>query len=162
MKIILQNIYNREESDVSVVLTRYKHQFNFEKKPNFLVDKQGIVYEIEQPSLTKDIYISLVNEGCLFLSGDHYIDIYNNLYRGEVYQQYYRNYNFWATYPNKQILALKEQIYQLIGKYQIENKFVNSNIYKENIVNEGIISLSNTTKLRYDVTPAFDFEKLWT
>lgn len=159
MRIILKNIYNSEDSTCENLIQRYNHGFNFEEKPHFLIDKLGNITNITQPSLTSDIIIGLVNEGCLFPLENTFVDLYNNLYRGEIVQRSYKNYEYWATYSNIQYEGLAELCISLFKDFQIENKIVNSNIYKEKL-DEGVVSISNTTKTRYDLTPSFDFEKL--
>ena len=82
-------------------------------------------------------------------------------YTGNVIQKTWRNKKYWAEYTNEQISTLLELIDYLCIKHSIDKNFVGSNVFMDGAEKiKGILNRSNFNKNYYDLTPAFDFEKL--
>lgn len=156
--------------------TKITKRFNgkYTKIPTFTIDKSGNTYQHYDPSLyteaidnedfnKQSIVIAIENVGWLEYDekANQYEDWCGAPYQSDVIERQWRSKKHWASYTNDQYLALSDLINYLCIQYSIDKNFVGSNI----IINRaskinGILTRSNFSKNHYDLTPAFDFEKL--
>jgi hypothetical protein len=157
-------------------LTRIKLRYNkkYNKVPAYTIDRFGTLFFhfnsenynsfFENEILNKtSIAISLENVGWLNYIDEKniYVDWRGMPYTGNVIQKTWRNKKYWAEYTNEQISTLLELIDYLCIKHSIDKKFVGSNVFMDGAEKiKGILNRSNFNKNYYDLTPAFDFEKL--
>ena len=157
-------------------LTRIKLRYNkkYNKVPAYTIDRFGTLFFhfnsenytsfFENEILNKpSIAISLENVGWLNYIDEKniYVDWRGMPYTGNVIQKTWRNKKYWAEYTNEQISTLLELIDYLCIKHSIDKNFVGSNVFMDGAEKiKGILNRSNFNKNYYDLTPAFDFEKL--
>ena len=171
-QIILLNTGCSIDEHLTKITNRYNKKYT--KIPTFTVDKLGQIYQHIDPSnhtqiidiqdLNKQsIVIAVENIGWLTHNEEtnQYFDWRGASYSDTVIEKQWRLKKYWADYTNEQYLGLIELIDYLCIEYSIDKKIVESNIIinKPNNFN-GILTRSNFSKNHYDLTPAFDFEKL--
>jgi len=171
-QLVLLNTGCSIESHFIKITKRFNGKYT--KIPTFTIDKSGKIYQhydplqytqlIDNEDLSKQsIIIALENLGWLNYDEktSQYEDWMGAPYRFDVVERAWRSKKYWASYTNEQYLALTELINYLCIEYSIDKNFVGSNIIinRANKIN-GILTRSNFSKNHYDLTPAFDFEKL--
>jgi hypothetical protein len=171
-QIILLNTGCSLDEHLTKLTNRYNKKYT--KIPAFSVGKSGQIYQhidpanytqiIDNQELNKQsIVITIENIGWLTHNEntDRYFDWRGFAYSENIIEKQWRLKKYWADYTNEQYLALIELIDYLCIEYSIDKKFVGSNIVinKPNNFN-GVLTRSNFSKNHYDLTPAFDFEKL--
>jgi len=171
-QIILVNTNCSLDEQLTKIELRYNKKYN--KIPHFTISKQGFVYKHLNPeSITGffdelernevSITVALENVGWLEYdnSTEKYFDWRNIEYSGEVIKKTWRGKENWSTYSFEQTQALIELIDYLCLEYYINNNFIGHNVFTNTPTNfSGVLNRSNINKNYYDLTPAFDFNKL--
>lgn len=171
-KIVLVNTNANIGDHLTKISLRYNKKYT--KVPTFTIDRGGLIYQhlipetvskmFDNDSLnTQAIVIALENVG--WLAQDPDVGDFTD-WRGIKYDQPtveipWRGKKHWAKYTDEQFLALTELIDYLCLGYSISRNFIGNNIITNKILEfDGIINRSNFSKNHYDLTPAFDFNKL--
>jgi len=171
-QIILINTGCPIEEYLVKITNRYNKKYT--KIPTFTIGKSGQIYQhfdpsnytqiIENQELNKQaIVIAIENIGWLTHNEetDQYFDWRGIGYSDNIFEKQWRLKKYWADYSNEQYLALIDLIDYLCIEYSIDKKIVESNIIINKPISfNGILTRSNFSKNHYDLTPAFDFEKL--
>ena len=141
---------------------------NYNKIPAYTVDRCGVVYQHYDPKLTSNclsddsldaqaIVISLENVGWLDNDGCDWRGV---KYDGEITETMWRGKKYWATYTNKQFLSLIDLIDYLSKEHNINKKFIGDNVLRSVNHYQGVINRSNFSKQHFDLTPAFEFDRM--
>lgn len=157
-------------------ITKLKLRFNkkYNKIPAYTISRSGILYQHYNPKnysplFDKDdinkavIPIAIENVGWLeyHKKTDAYLDWRGIKCNGAVIETNWRGKKLWADYTDEQVIVLSELINYLCIEYSIEKNFIGNNVLTHKPMNfKGILNRSNFSKNHYDLTPAFDFEKL--
>ena len=162
---------SREANDYLASLS-YRMNSKFEKIPNFLIKKNGEVFQLLQSvGYSNFFYDSKINQQSIIivlenlgwlekkpLSND-YINWIGSIYTGKAYEKKWRDYFFWDPYTEHQINQLTEICVSLCDEFQIDKKCSGHNTKIEGIKNfEGIVSRSNYDSRYTDLNPSFNFE----
>ena len=148
----------------------------------YIIDKDGYIYECFNPNYwawhlgkyASKIYnkhsvgIELVNEGPLVRKSDGNYTWFDGKGKYETKNVYtlngiWRNYLYFATYPNKQIKATIELLKYLTDKFNISKKMCpNLNFDKKLIESNdyGIQYHCNVLDTNTDISPAFPIEEV--
>lgn len=142
----------------------------------FIVDKDGTIYEVFPPNQwayhlgkgttsehnKKTIGIEIVNEGPLTKKDNKYYWLDGKaLYKYDVVEENWRGYTYWASYTNKQFIAVVELLNKLIIDFRIEKNIITHKTYIPLLLNhKGILSHCNVRKDKTDVSPAFNLKIL--
>jgi hypothetical protein len=138
------------------------------KIPNYTIDRGGKIYNHFTPDNysfvvpnDKTISIFLENDGWLIKKKKHYYNWIGELYKGEVHEQEWRGYSYWAKYSDEQVNSLKILIDELCVKYSISRNVVGHNTKLLDATGvKGILCRSNYYDEYTDLNPSFDFSKL--
>lgn len=157
-------------------LTKIKLRFNkkYNKIPAYTIDRSGILYQHYDPKNYSQLFdkddlnriaipIAIENVGWLehHKESNAYLDWRGIKYGGAVIETNWRGKKLWADYTDEQMAVLFELINYLCIEYSIEKNFIGNNVLAHKPMNfKGILNRSNFSKNHYDLTPAFDFEKL--
>jgi hypothetical protein len=170
-KIVLINT----QLPIGDYLTKLKSRYggNYDKTPTFTIDRVGVIYQhipdeytskiLDNDSLGRQaIVIALENVGWVDCD-----DVLNQYYdwRGLIYSEptvniSWRGKKYWAQYSDLQFSSLIELIDYLCKEHSINKNFIGNNVMCSIKNYNGIINRSNFSKEHYDLTPAFNFEKL--
>jgi len=151
---------------------KYRYNGTYDKIPNFIIDRNGIIYKIlpdkgysnyfKTPSINKNaIIISLENLGWLEKKPltEHYVNWIGDIYKGDVVEKKWRDYFIWQPYTDKQMTSCSDLCRKLVVDYSIDKKCVGHNTKIDGIERyEGIVSRSNFSSENTDLSPAFNFE----
>ena len=138
------------------------------KIPNYTIDREGNIYNhfmADNYSFVvpyeKTITIFLENDGWLIKKKEYIYNWIGEQYKGDVYEQEWRGYSYWAKYSDQQTKSLKDLIDGLCAKYTISRNTVghNTKLLDATIV-KGILCRSNYYEEYTDLSPAFDFSKI--
>ena len=171
-QIILLNTTTTINDFFASITFRYNKKFT--KIPTFTINKTGFIFEHFNPSHISKLFesnefnkqsisIAIENVGWLDYSDklNCYLDWRNIVYNEGVFSKNWRGKKYWAEYTNEQFSSLVLLIDYLCNEYSIEKEFVGNNVFLNKSNNfKGILSRSNFSKNHYDLTPAFDFDKL--
>jgi hypothetical protein len=171
-RIILTNTSSPIDNFLNGLKLRYNKKYN--KVPAYTIDRSGTLFYhynsedytsfFESNVLNKTaIPISLENVGWLdyIQESGLYVDWRGVKYTGNVIQKNWRNKKYWVEYTNEQFDTLLQLINYLCIKHSIDKNFVGNNVFIEGVEKfKGVLCRSNINKNYYDLTPAFDFEKL--
>ena len=138
------------------------------KIPNYTIDRVGNIYNHFTPDNysfvvpnEKTITIFLENDGWLVKKKKHYYNWIGDVYKGDVHEQEWRGYNYWAKYTNEQVKSLNDLVDELCVKYTISRDTVGHNTKILDATNvKGILCRSNYYDEYTDLSPAFDFSKI--
>jgi N-acetyl-anhydromuramyl-L-alanine amidase AmpD len=156
-----------------LVSIKYRINGNYLKLPHFIVNREGTILKtldtkfISKFFLSEDtnkssIIICLENLGWLEKKPltDLYVNWIGNIYKGEVYQKSWRDYNIWQPYTDKQIKSVAELCNKLCDEYKIKNECIGTNTkIRGSEKYEGIMTRSNIYPQLTDLSPAFDFQE---
>lgn len=171
-QIILAHTGSNLDDYFSKLFNRYNKKYD--KAAAYVIALDGTVYELFDPSyythfMEDDsidkmaITVLLENVGWLYKDArdNTFYDWKNHPYYGEIKEVDWRNKKFWADYTSEQMKSIFEILPMLCTKYKIPYNFIGDNIttHKPKSFN-GIINRSNYNKNNYDLSPAFDFNKL--
>ncbi|MFH0733240.1 MAG: peptidoglycan recognition family protein [bacterium] len=143
----------------------------------YVVDKNGSIYEyfgpkywsyhlggkIEKKYNINSIGIEIVNEGVLKKIDEKFFWFAGkNKYSGGVFKFKWRNEEYWAEYPTKQIEAVVELVKYLTAKFNIPKNVYTKYDYNSKLLTtfKGIISHCNVRANKTDISPAFNLEYL--
>ena len=169
-RIILDNSFTSNMAYVNGWKTRLGGEYK--RTSAFSIDRDGTVYQHFDPKFYSEIFdndefnresigITLVNEGWLLKRDKSYYNLRNQEYYGDVFEKYWRGYDFWSTYEDVQYESLKKLIIELTNNFDIYNKMVKHNTKLLNPLDlYGVISKSNFNVEYTGVSPAFNFNNL--
>jgi len=170
-KIVLINTLLPAEDHFKKLKLRYGGKYD--KVPAFTIDRSGVIHQHFNPTYTSKILdndsldrqaivISLENVGWLDYDSvfNDYCDWRGIRYDEAVIEIPWRGKRFWATYSDEQFSSLTELIDYLCREHSINKKFIGNNVISAIKNYKGIINRSNFSKNHFDLTPAFNFEKL--
>lgn len=171
-QIVLMNTGSEIEYFLNKIKNRYNSKYN--KIPAFSISGSGEIYQhydttyvsgsLENLNFDRQaITIALENVGWLTKDdiNNKYYDWLGDIYKKPVIEQSWRNKKYWASYTDIQLNVLSDLIDYLCIEYNIRKHFIGHNVLVDNPLNfNGILNRSNISKQHYDLTPAFDFEKL--
>lgn len=171
-QIVLLNTHYSIDDYFYKLTTRCNGCYN--KIPTFTITRFGEIYQHYDPlnrseildniNLDKSaITIALENIGYLDYDKEskQYLDWRGLIYNETVIEKPWRRKKYWAEYTNKQFITLIELIDYLCIEYSINKSFIGDNILNNKPLNfKGIINRSNFSTNHYDLSPAFNFEKL--
>jgi len=152
---------------------KLRHGGKYDKVPAFTIDRSGVVHQhfdsrytskiLDNDSLDRQaIVISLENVGWVDFDSV-FVDYYDwrgVRYDGPIIEIPWRGKRFWAEYSNEQFSSLIELIDYLCKEHSITKKFIGNNVISAIKNYKGVINRSNFSKQHFDLTPAFDFERL--
>lgn len=151
---------------------KYRYNGDFKRIPNYFITRDGEVLQFlnntehtnyfKEPNVNRNsVVICLENLGWLQKEplSDYYINWIGDIYRGKVYEKKWRDFYFWQPYTEKQI----ESVVQLCKKISKEMSIPSTIIGHNTKINgvhkyEGVVTRSNYTSSKTDLSPAFDFE----
>jgi N-acetyl-anhydromuramyl-L-alanine amidase AmpD len=155
-------------------LTSLKYRLNgeYEKIPNYFIDKEGKILQLLPKEETSKIFnISVVDKNaiviCLENLGwlekeplkNNYINWIGNIYNGKVFERKWRDFHFWQPYTEIQLENTVKLIENICEETSIPKKFIGHNTKINGIEKyKGILTRSNYNLMNTDVSPAFDFE----
>lgn len=134
--------------------------------PHFFIQKNGLCYQfyeqdvILNPMVYNDnnIYIALQNLSMLYDLNGEKLNIFNQQYKGAYTEKPWKGFKYWDNYTDNQYLKLNE----LLKIFNIKSSVKQSLEYMPDIINfSGICFRANFSPLFYDVTPAFEIEKIY-
>jgi len=154
----------------------YRRNGKYKKIPNYIIGKDGKVYEMGVDDAT-NIYltgyhndyedgvvvISLENNGWLKRrsSDGKYVNWLGDIYSNKVFEKKWRNKLFWDEYTDKQMKSTVKLVDEICKKYDIPNEFIGHNVLVDGIEHfEGVVSRSNYNEYWTDINPSFKFELL--
>ena len=153
---------------------RYRYNGNYKKLPNYIIDREGVVYEIISPNTYSEymdystynknsIIICLENLGWLRknpLDGS-YVNWIGDIYKESIYERKWRTYHFWQPYTEEQINVLSSLVNEVCDEFNIPKKTIGHNVEVDKIDKyNGIVTNSNFSKENTDLNPSFNFETL--
>jgi N-acetyl-anhydromuramyl-L-alanine amidase AmpD len=165
-------IHTSREVNEYLTSLKYRHNGNYDKIPNYVIDKEGKILQLLEPDQVSNIFNSkTINENVITISlenlgwlekeplKNHYINWIGNIYNGKVFEKHWRDYIFWDTYTKKQIESTIFLCKKLTQEYNIDKKFVGHNTKINGINNfSGIVSRSNYFTESTDLNPSFNFD----
>ena len=151
---------------------KFRYNGNFKRIPNYIITRDGKIIQLlgntehseyfKDPNINRNsIIVSLENLGWLQKEPltDHYINWIGDIYKGNVFEKKWRDYNFWQPYTNEQIIKTAQLCKMLCKDLEIPNKFVGHNVKVDGIeLFQGVTTRSNYHQRYTDVSPAFDFD----
>lgn len=153
-----------------VLMNTPSPDFNFVRlslnAPHYYITKNGLTYQIFNSDVCLNtmvynegnIYVAFENLSMVTKKGGKYYNIFEKKYLQEPYEKAWKGYKYWDKYTDNQYLALNE----LLPIFNIKGNVKNTLEYMPNIVGfDGICSRANFSSLFYDVTPSFEFERIY-
>lgn len=140
--------------------------------PHYLIKESGkiisLIPEDKHTNFSNTIHdknsISILLENSGYFSynylDDKYYDVFGTIYNNKIEEKIWRSKKYWAPYPNKQILALKELCLDICKRYDLQPKVVSDNTINRANLKKTIISRSNIDPIYMDLNPTFDFNVL--
>lgn len=134
--------------------------------PHYYVTKNGTTYHLFNNEVCLNcmvynegnIYVAFENLSMLSYKAGVFYNIYEKEYNKEAYEKPWKGFKYWDNYTDHQYLALN----QLLSIFNIKGSVKNSLEYTPDIVSfDGVCSRANFSSLFYDVTPAFEFERIY-
>jgi N-acetyl-anhydromuramyl-L-alanine amidase AmpD len=153
---------------------RFRYNKNNPYLPNYVIEKNGEVYQIMRPENYSNymesksideraIIISIENLGWFkkIPLDNSFVNWVGDIYKKEVYEKKWRDYFFWDPYTELQINKLSELIIELCEKFDIPKKCLGHNVKQDGVETfEGVVTKSNFNFIYKDVNPSFDFKLL--
>lgn len=151
---------------------KYRYNGKYDKIPHFIIQKDGRVFQMIDPSLYSNILdseqqnkhsivICLENLGWLKKNplNPSYVNWIGDIYKEGIYERKWRGHFFWEPYTNKQMESLVELSLYLCEMFSIPASCIGHNVKLDGIEKfEGIVTRSNFTTDNTDLSPAFDFD----
>ena len=165
-------IHSGRPSDEYLTSLKYRLNGNYEKIPNYFIDKDGKILQLlPKEETSKNFNISVVDKNAIVICLENlgwlekeplkngYINWIGNIYNGKAFERKWRDYFLWQPYTEVQIDSTIQICKKLMGEFNISKKCVGHNT-KVNGVNqfEGVVTRSNYTTDVTDLSPAFDFD----
>lgn len=152
---------------------RLRYGGKYDKIPTFTIDRLGTIFQhypathtskiLDNDSLDRQaIVIALENVGWVNYddTNDQYYDWRGIVYSDPIVNISWRGKKHWALYSDSQFLTLIELIDYLCKEHSIDKNFIGHNVMCSIKDYNGIINRSNFSKEHFDLTPAFNFEKI--
>lgn len=151
---------------------KYRYNGKYDKIPHFIIQKDGRVFQMIDPSLYSkildseqqnkhSIVICLENLGWLKKNplNPSYVNWIGDIYKEGIYERKWRGHFFWEPYTNEQMESLVELSLYLCEMFSIPASCIGHNVKLDGIEKfEGIVTRSNFTTDNTDLSPAFDFD----
>lgn len=151
---------------------KYRYNGKYDKIPHFIIQKDGRVFQMIDPSLYSNILdseqqnkhsivICLENLGWLKKNplNPSYVNWIGDIYKEGIYERKWRGHFFWEPYTNEQMENLVELSLYLCEMFSIPASCIGHNVKLDGIEKfEGIVTRSNFTTDNTDLSPAFDFD----
>jgi len=151
---------------------KYRYNGKYDKIPHFIIQKDGRVFQMIDPSLYSNILdseqqnkhsivICLENLGWLKKNplNPSYVNWIGDIYKEGIYERKWRGHFFWEPYTNEQMESLVELSLYLCEMFSIPASCIGHNVKLDGIEKfEGIVTRSNFTTDNTDLSPAFDFD----
>ena len=152
---------------------RYRCNGKYDKIPNYVITKDGKILKLlenvehsnyfKEPNINRNsIIISMENLGWLEKQPleNYYINWIGDIYKGIVFERKWRDYYFWDSYTDLQLVSLTYLCKEVIKNMKIKSETIGHNTKINGIHKfEGIVTRSNFNSNYTDVNPSFDFEK---
>ena len=152
---------------------RYRCNGKYDKIPNYVITKDGKILKLlenvehsnyfKEPNINRNsIIISMENLGWLEKQPleNYYINWIGDIYKGIVFERKWRDYYFWDSYTDLQLVSLTYLCKEVIKNMKIKSETIGHNTKINGIHKfEGIVTRSNFNSNYNDVNPSFDFEK---
>ncbi len=147
-----------------------------EKYPNFIIDKDGQIYEYfsslnysdfyeERKINQQSIIVALVNANYLIYRNS--VNAYNNWCYDDIKIENvkefpWKNYRYWETYTDEQFKSVINLIKHLNQTQNIELNSTFDNIYDQALIKDyhGILSESNLFNWSNSLNPSFNFSEM--
>lgn len=166
--------HSSRELDKYLNSLQYRFNGKFRRIPNFVVSKEGEVFELltgdeysdffsEERLNENSIVIVLENLGWLQKEPlkDYYVNWIGDIYKGKVFEKKWRDYFFWDPYTEKQIDTVINLCKDLLKSLSIDKNVIEHNVKITGIEEfEGVVTRSNFDTKYTDLSPAFDFQEL--
>lgn len=147
---------------------------NYKKTSHFTVDINGKIYQHFDTKYYSDftninnldkqiISVSIENKGWLLKNTENnqFIDWLGNIYKGNVFEKKWRNFNYWIPYNNKQIKSVLLLLKDICLNNNISLDIIGHNTKIDLFENySGILYRSNFDKYNTDLNPNWDFEEI--
>lgn len=170
-KIIL--CHTSRNIDEYLISLKYRQDGKYEKIPHYLVDRNGRILNTLETKYKSNFFLSenindhsiivcLENLGWLEKKPlkDVYVNWLGNIYKGEVFNKSWRDYNIWEPYTDIQLENTAKLCNKLCGELGINKECIGTNTkIKGSDKFKGIITRSNIYSQLTDLSPAFDFQK---
>lgn len=169
-----QIVLTHTSRNVSDYISSLKYRYNgkYDKTPHFIIQKDGRVFQMIDPSLYSNILdsdqqnktsivICLENLGWLKKNplNSSYVNWIGDIYKEGIYERKWRGHFFWEPYTNEQMESLVELSLYLCEMFSIPPSCIGHNVKLDGIEKfEGIVTRSNFTTDSTDLSPAFDFD----
>ena len=169
-----QIVLTHTSRNVSDYISSLKNRYNgkYDKTPHFIIQKDGRVFQMIDPSLYSNILdseqqnkhsivICLENLGWLKKNplNPSYVNWIGDIYKEGIYERKWRGHFFWEPYTNEQMESLVELSLYLCEMFSIPASCIGHNVKLDGIEKfEGIVTRSNFTTDNTDLSPAFDFD----
>ncbi len=151
---------------------KYRYNGKYDKIPHFIIQNDGRVFQMIDPSLYSNILdseqqnkhsivICLENLGWLKKNplNPSYVNWIGDIYKEGIYERKWRGHFFWEPYTNEQMESLVELSLYLCEMFSIPASCIGHNVKLDGIEKfEGIVTRSNFTTDNTDLSPAFDFD----
>ena len=171
-KQILLTHTSRNLIDYMVSL-RYRYEGKPLKLPHYLISREGKIIRLldnfsnsnfsnNNRINSKSIVISLENLGWLekVPLKNNYINWIGNIYNGEIVNKKWRDYFYWQSYTEDQMINTASLCKNLSEELNIELNFIGHNTKVKGCESFlGIITRSNFDEFSTDLSPAFNFEE---
>ena len=153
---------------------RFRYNKNNPYLPNYVIEKNGEVYQIMRPENYSNymesksideraIIISIENLGWFkkIPLDNSFVNWVGDIYKKEVYEKKWREYFFWDPHQELQINKLSELIIELCDDFNIPKECLGHNVKQDGVeLFNGIVTKSNFNFIYKDVNPSFDFKLL--
>jgi len=165
-------IHSGRPSDEYLTSLKYRLNGNYEKIPNYFIDKDGKILQLLPKEETSKIFnISVVDKNAIVICLENlgwlekeplknsYINWIGNIYNGKVFERKWRDFFIWQPYTDIQIDKTVELVKEICEKNQIPLKFVGHNTKISSPKSyTGVLTRSNYDVNKTDLSPAFDFD----
>lgn len=171
-KQILLTHTSRNLIDYMVSL-RYRYEGKPLKLPHYLISREGKIIRLldnfsnsnfsnNNKINSKSIVISLENLGWLekVPLKNNYINWIGNIYNGEIVNKKWRDYFYWQSYTEDQMINTAYLCKNLSEELNVELNFIGHNTKVKGCESFlGILTRSNFDEFSTDLSPAFNFEE---
>lgn len=151
---------------------KFRNYGKYDKIPHYVVSRDGKILQLLEPkdnsnffsfsTMKRDgVVVCLENLGWLNKKplSSHHVNWLGNIYKEEIYEKKWRDYNFWQPYTDEQIKSTANLCKMLCENLVIPKKFVGHNVKVDGVeLFHGIATRSNYHHRFTDLSPAFNFE----
>jgi len=144
---------------------------SFNKTAHYTIDINGKIFEhfsphkisnyLKNEDLNESIKILIENMGWLEKKDNIFLTWKDTIYKGEVFEQKWRNKEYWCKYNNSQINSIIFLINKLKIDFNIPLTIKSNGFLDKNIKSfKGVYYKSNISKTYKDINPSWDFKKI--